>query len=85
MALDIFGNTLYTGDVVVFAEEGWGGEPSLAVFKVEEVVDTNVVSARAMNDYAIGELFYLQDTDKRCSLIRNVFKTAALNRSTTIN
>lgn len=84
MALDIFGNKLYTGDVVVFADVE-EGEPSLVLYEVEEDVDTNVVLAICMSGDAIDHPFYLQDTDKRCSLIRNAYKTAELKRSTTIN
>ena len=85
MALDIFGNRLYTGDVVVFADVDWDGEPSLTVYEVEEIVDTNVVLATAMSGDDIGLEFYLQDTDRRATFIRNVNKTAELTSNTTLN
>lgn len=85
MALDIFGNKLYTGDVVVFADLDWDGGPTLVVYEVDEVVDTNVVLATAMSGDDIGLGFYLQDTDRRATFIRNVNKTAELKSNTTIN
>lgn len=84
MALDIFGNKLYTGDVVVFSDAELG-EPTLAPYEVEEEVDTNVVLATAMSGDGIGISFYLQETDKRCCLIRNVYKTAQLKFTSTMN
>lgn len=83
-ALDIFGNKLYTGDVVVFADTE-SGEPVLSLYEVEEVVDNNVVLATCMNGDAIDHSFYLQGTDTRCSFIRNVYATAELKRKTTLN
>lgn len=83
-ALDIFGNKLYTGDVVVFADAE-SGEPTLSVYEIEEIVDNNVVYATCMNGDAIDCRFYLQGTDTRCSYIRNVYKTAEAKQDTTIN
>jgi hypothetical protein len=85
MTLDIFGNPLYTGDVVVFADGDGHGSALLEVYEVEEVIGNNTVRASLLSGEYAGNEFYLQHTDKRCSLIRNVYKTAELNRSTTIN
>jgi hypothetical protein len=84
MTLDILGNVLYTGDVVVFADAE-EGEPTLTVYEVEEIIDTNVVLATAMSGTMIGSSFYLQDTNKRCTFIRNVYRAAELKRKTTIH
>lgn len=84
MALDIFGNKLYTGDVVVFADTDCG-EPTLLAYEIDEVVDNNVVLATAMQGDAIDYQFYLQDTDKRCMFVRNVNKAAEYKRSTKLN
>lgn len=83
-ALDIFGNTLYTGDVVVFADVS-AGEPELALYEIEAVEDTNVVLAIRQNGDWIGHGFYLQDTNTRCSLIRNVYKTAEAKLNSTVH
>jgi hypothetical protein len=85
MTLDIFGNPLYTGDVVVFADGDRDGSAVLEVYEVEEVIGENTIKATLMSGEYAGNQFYLQYTDKRCALIRNVYKTAELNRSTTIN
>lgn len=84
MTLDIFGNKLYTGDVVVFADAE-DGEPTLTVYEVEEVIDSTTLLATAMSGDAIGHSFYLQGTEKRCTFIRNPYKTAERFRNTTIN
>lgn len=84
MALDIFGNTLYTGDVVVFADME-EGEPTLTVYEVEEVIDNDVLLATCVSGEAIGNSYYLQDPSTRCSLIRNAYKTAELKFKSTIN
>jgi hypothetical protein len=85
MTLDIFGNPLYTGDVVVFADGTIAGSAVLEVYEVEEVIGENTVRATLMSGQYAGNEFYLQYTDKRCALIRNVYKTAELFRSTSIN
>ena len=86
MALDIFGNTLYTGDVVVYADVEIGSEETvLTVYEVDEVVDKDVVLAMAMSGDDVGLPFYLQETDRRCSLIRNVYKTAELKFKSTMH
>lgn len=84
MALDIFGNKLYTGDVVVFSDVE-SGEPTLSAYEILELVDKNVVLAKAMNGDIIDCSFYLQDTDKRCMFVRNIYKAAEAKRSTLLN
>jgi hypothetical protein len=85
MTLDIFGNPIYTGDVVVFADGDGNGGASLEVYEVEELIGNNIVKATLMSGEYIGAQYYLQNTDKRCSLIRNVYKTAEFGKYDTIN
>lgn len=84
MALDIFGNKLYAGDVVVFSDiEDY--EAMLTVFRVEEVIDSTTVLAYTMSGDAVGRSFYLENTQKRCMFVRNIFKAAEVNRTTIFN
>ena len=85
MTLDIFGNMLYTGDVVVFADGDGEGRSILDVYEVEELIGNNTVKATLLSGEHAGEQFYLQRTNERCSLIRNVYKTAELHNEVTIN
>lgn len=85
MTLDIFGNPLYTGDVVVFADGNGEGGAQLEVYEVMEIVGENTVKGKLLSGEYLGNEFYLQYTDKRCSLIRNVYKTADASKYDTIH
>lgn len=85
MTLDIFGNPLYTEDVVVFADGDGNGSALLEVYEVLEIITDNTVKAKLLSGQYAGNEFYLQNTDKRCSLIRNVFKTADASKYDTLH
>jgi hypothetical protein len=86
MPLDIFGNKLYIGDVVVFADKRVDEKVvGLDVYEVVENVSDNTIKGKLLSGSYAGNFFYLQDTNERCSLIRNVYKTAELHDFATIN
>lgn len=86
MAIDIFGNTLYIGDVVVYADKHMGEKTvGLFLYEVEEIIGENLAMGKLLSGEFAGDTFYLEDTNDRCTFIRNVYKTAELHQGMTLN
>jgi hypothetical protein len=85
MVLDIFGVPLYTGDVVVFADPDGEGSVTLEVYEIEEIITNNTARATLLSGQYAGAEFYLQDTTKRCALVRNLNKAADVTQYDTLH
>jgi hypothetical protein len=69
MTLDRFGEELYIGDIVVYADTNVSGDGviSLDVYNVIELIDVNTCIGQLMNGRYAGNTFYLTETTNRCA------------------
>lgn len=69
MTLDRFGDELYIGDIVVYADWNASGEISLDVYLVKELIDTHTCMGQLINGEWAGNNFYLSETTSRCAFV----------------
>ncbi len=82
---DIFGNTLYEGDIVVHADKTLGeDELRLDMYEIVSIVD-EVATGELRSGEFIGERFYLLDTHLRSCLIHNPYKALELYKYTLLS
>lgn len=81
---DMFGNFLYNGDFVIYAELLVDGKAVLHMYEVVAEQDGLLVGELKSGEYA-GCRYLLVDTDKRCVMLRNVYKDVDLDKSVTIH
>lgn len=82
---DMFGNELFVGDTVVYADATLGMDKiTLDMYEITEI-DGDVVMGELRSGEYMGNEFYLVDTPSRCALIRNPYKAVDAYQSDTLH
>ncbi len=74
---DVFGQIIYIGDTLLFADVINGDEPTLDMYEIVEI-DGNVATGERKSGRWIGEHFYLEGVENRGMLIKNPYKSVGL-------
>ncbi len=85
--LDMFGTIIEVDDFVLYADHGDNDEPVMALYKVTEVTEPNVITAELLNG-GTGNWFYLSDPIKRAVVVGNhdnVYGVARYTANSVIN
>lgn len=72
---DMFGNELYIGDCVVYADNRIGTKDVGLDFYVVTSIEDGVVMGLLSSGEYMGDEYYLENTSDRAALIRNPYKT----------
>lgn len=81
---DLFGNSLYVGDFVIYSELLVNGKTVLHMYEIVGEQDGLYIGELKTGEY-IGCRYLLVETEKRCVLLRNVYKDVDFDRSVTIH
>lgn len=81
---DMFGNSLYIDDFVIYAELLVSGKAVLHMYEIVGKQDDLFIGELKSGEY-MGCRYLLVDTDTRCVLLRNVYKDVDCDRTVTIH
>jgi hypothetical protein len=87
MLVDMFGIPLATGQFVLYSDTGDEG-PELALFKILELEEPDVITAVQLNGKYAGNSFYLTSPVKRMAVIgreRALFDMAECYKDSIVN